>query len=77
MCLICDRIEMIKIGQGDAHLHWHLSLRVSGDLGNYENNGKEPIWWYPMDLMYSDDNRPSTEELEEMKCRLCAELDRL
>ncbi len=62
---------------GDAHLHWHLFPRVSGDLDGYGNNGREPVWWYPREKMYSDDNRPNDEELEIMKQTLCKELETL
>ena len=34
-------------------------------------------WWYPMDKMYSPDNRPSDIELKEMKTLLATELDKL
>lgn len=65
------------LGQGDAHLHWHLSPRRAGDIENYGNKGKGPIWWYPMDKMYSDDNRPTESELNEMKQKLLTELEKL
>lgn len=65
------------LGNGDTHLHWHLFPRVSGDLGAYGNNGKGPVWWYPMEKMYSPDNRPSHSELEELKARLSEELEKL
>lgn len=65
------------LGMGDAHLHWHLYPRKEGDIGNYGNNGRGPVWWYPMEKMYSDDCRPSAEELEDMKKKLLCELDKL
>ena len=72
MCLIGDRIEMIKNGNngmGDAHLHWHLYPRRNGDIKNYGNNGKVLVQWYPMDKMYSDYNRPFDVELDKMKAK--------
>lgn len=71
-----EKMNYELLGNGDTHLHWHLFPRRSGDIENYGNNGKGPVWWYPMEKMYSDDNRPSADELEEMKCRLLTELDR-
>ena len=65
------------LGNGDTHLHWHLFPRVTGDLETYGNNGKGPVWWYPMEKMYSPDNRPSGEELAEMKRKLETELNQL
>lgn len=65
------------LGNGDTHLHWHLFPRVSGDLENYGNNGKGLVWWYLMEKMYSDANRPSDIELEKMKTILLEELEKL
>ena len=72
-----EKMNYELLGMGDAHLHWHLYPRVTGDIGEYGNHGKGPVWWYPMEKMYSDDNRPSPEELEDMKDKLGKELDRL
>ncbi|WP_298527472.1 HIT family protein [uncultured Ruminococcus sp.] len=65
------------LGMGDAHLHWHLYPRRDGDIGDYGNHGRGPVWWFPMEKMYSDDNRPTDEQLAEMKHMLLAELDKL
>lgn len=51
--------------------------RKSGDIENYGNNGKGPVWWYPMEKMYSDDNRPSDIELKDLKEKLLIELENL
>ena len=48
-----------------------------GDLKEYGNHGKGPVWWYPMEKMYDDANRPTQKELEEMKTALREELDKL
>lgn len=72
-----EKMNYELLGNGDSHLHWHLFPRVSGDLENYGNHGKGPVWWYPMEKMYSDDNRPTPVELEEMKRKLLNALDRL
>ena len=137
MCLICDRIEMIKRGEnpyfvrelktgyvvigdhqhfrgytlflykehGDKTELFHLDKaeralfleemtivaqaaakafgaekitpRVSGDLGSYGNHGKGPVWWYPMEKMYSDETRPNADELQNMKRLLSAALDEI
>ena len=65
------------LGNGDAHLHWHLFPRNPGDIEDYGNNGMGPVWCYPVEKMYSDDNRPDSAELEEMKKRLNDELESL
>lgn len=73
----CEKMNYELLGMGDAHLHWHLYPRRKGDIENYGNDGKGPVWWYPMELMYCDDNRPSTAQLEEMKQKLLEELNKL
>lgn len=72
-----EKMNYELLGNGDIHLHWHLFPRVTGDLGTYGNNGKGPVWWLPREQMYADCNRPSSDELERMKIKLVAELDRL
>ena len=72
-----EKMNYELLGNGDTHLHWHLFPRVSGDLENYGNNGKGPVWWYPIEKMYSPDNRPSDVELKKMKTILETELDKL
>lgn len=72
-----EKMNYELLGMGDAHLHWHLYPRRTGDIENYGNNGKGPVWCYPMEKMYCDDNRPSEEQLEEMKQKLLVEIDKL
>lgn len=72
-----DKMNYELLGMGDAHLHWHLFPRREGDIGDYGHHGKGPVWWYPMEKMYSDDNRPSEDGLAEMKRKLLAALDKL
>lgn len=72
-----EKINYECLGQGDAHLHWHLYPRRTGDIGKYGNNGVGPVWWYPMALMYNDDNRPTKNELTKMKLKLLTELEKL
>lgn len=73
----CDKMNYELLGMGDAHLHWHLYPRRDGDIGEYGNHGRGPVWWYPMEKMYSDENRPSSEELSLMKEKLSVELEKL
>lgn len=72
-----EKINYELLGNGDTHLHWHLYPRVSGDIGSYGNNGKGPVWCYPMEKMYSDDNCPDESQLEDMKQKLLFELNKL
>lgn len=70
-----DKMNYELLGNGETHLHWHLFPRVAGDIENYGNAGKGPVWWYPMEKMYDDSNRPDKKELEELKEKLLIELD--
>lgn len=72
-----EKMNYELLGNGDTHLHWHLFPRRSGDIENYGNNGKGPVWWYPMEKMYSDENKPTETELSEMKEILLTEIDKL
>ncbi|WP_156299689.1 HIT family protein [Streptobacillus canis] len=72
-----EKMNYELLGNGDAHVHWHLYPRKVGDLGEYGHNGKGPVWWYPMEKMYSDENRPTKQELEEIKQKLLIELKKL
>ena len=72
-----EKMNYELLGNGDTHLHWHLFPRTSGDIDDYGNNGKGPVWWYPMEKMYCDDNKPSHLELDEMKSKLLKELNNL
>lgn len=72
-----EKINYECLGNGDTHLHWHIFPRKAGDIGDYGNNGRGPVWWYPMDMMYADENRPSEEKLAQMKQSLLSEIERL
>lgn len=72
-----EKMNYELLGNGDTHLHWHLFPRVSGDLEKYGNNGKGPVWWYPMEKMYCEDNRPTDDALNELKDQLTKELAKL
>ncbi len=65
-----EKMNYELLGNGDSHLHWHLFPRKTGDLGSYGHNGKGPVWWYPMDEMYSGAKKVNVEELEIMKKQL-------
>ena len=71
-----EKMNYEMLGNGNAHMHWHLFPRRNNDLGDYGSNGKGPVWWYPKEKMYDDSNRPTDEELKEMKQSLLNELER-
>lgn len=72
----CEKMNYECLGNGDTHIHWHLFPRVNGDLGDYGNNGKGPVWWLPKEIMWDKNNIPNKEKLEEMKEKLLRELEK-
>lgn len=69
-----DKMNDELLGNGDMYLHWHLFLRKARYIGTYGHQGKGSVWWYPMENMYADRERPSPEDLGVMKERLLQEL---
>lgn len=69
--------ELLGNGSGGSHLHWHLFPRRDGDLDNYGNNGRGPVWWYPREKFYDDSDRLKDNELRYMKSTLLNELNRI
>lgn len=73
----CDKMNYECLGNGDSHLHWHLFPRVKGDLGDFGNDGKGPVWWLPQGIMWDQSNKPNPQQLQNMKQKLLTELDKL
>ncbi len=72
-----EKMNYECLGNGYSHIHWHLYPRKKGDLGEYGNNGKGPVWWLPQELLWSNDTVPDDNELKKLKAQLNAELDKL
>lgn len=72
-----EKMNYECLENGDSHIHWHLFPRVNGDIEDFGNKGKGPVWWYPMERMYDGSNKPSRTELEEMKVSLLKEINRI
>ncbi|MFT8469395.1 HIT family protein [Oenococcus sp.] len=67
-----EKMNCELLGNGDAHLHWHLFPRRENDMPI-----AGPVWWLPKEKMFSDDNRPSPAELSNMKSALAAALKKV
>ena len=67
-----EKMNCELLGNGDAHVHWHLFPRNPDDTPQ-----KGPVWWLPKEEMYRDSKRPVASELEEMKDRLKREIESL
>ena len=72
-----DKMNCELLGNGDAHVHWHLFPRRQGDLGAYGHHGRGPVWWYPMDQMFHQNNLVQPDELENLKIKLKKTLDEM
>lgn len=70
-----EKMNCELLGNSDTHVHWHLFPRRQGDLGTYGHHGRGPVWWYPMEQMFHQDNLVQAEELEELKTKLQAALN--
>lgn len=67
-----EKMNYELLGNGDAHVHWHLFPRVTGDTPI-----KGPVWWLPREEMWDDSKRPKETELKIMKGDLKTEVIRL
>ncbi|WP_037290885.1 HIT family protein [Saccharibacillus sacchari] len=67
-----DKMNYELLGNGDAHLHWHLFPRRLS-----EPNPRHPVWWTNREEMYADEVRPTEDELAELKRVLQEELKRM
>lgn len=72
-----EKMNYEMLGNGDAHMHWHLFPRRENDLNEYGVNGKGPVWWYLKEKMYDEATRPTDKELSELKNKVLEELNKL
>ena len=72
-----EKMNVELLGNGDAHVHWHLFPRVKGDLEAMATMEMVLFGGIPWKKMYDNSNRPSSKKLAEMKEKLQIELDKL
>lgn len=65
-----DKMNIELLGNGDAHVHWHLFPRHNGDTAQ-----SGPVWWTPKEIMFGDDVIKDMPRLKRLKAALSAALD--
>ncbi|MDD3383848.1 MAG: HIT family protein [Bacilli bacterium] len=65
-----EKMNVELLGNGDAHLHFHLFPRNSGDMPI-----KGPVWWTPKEEMYHEKYKVSSEDLDFLKEKLLIVLE--
>ena len=74
-----DKMNCELLGNGDAHVHWHLFPRRKDDLVrdgiDYGCQFKGPVWWVPLPVMQGEDTKIGGDALQAMKAALNQALD--
>lgn len=65
-----EKMNIELLGNGDAHVHWHLFPRKTGDMKGYGHNGRGPVWWVPWEEMSSEEYQPKENDLLQLVNRL-------
>ncbi len=67
-----EKMNAELLGNGDAHLHFHLFPRNIGDMPI-----KGPVWWTPKEEMYHQKYKVIGNDLDILKHKLLKALDDL
>ena len=63
------------LGNGDAHVHWHIFPRREGDMKGHGLNGRGPVWWVPWEEMIAEEYQVKGSKLEGLVETLSETLD--
>lgn len=72
LAFAADKMNIELLGNGDAHVHFHIFPRVQGDMPI-----KGPVWWTPKEEMFHKKHLVSGTALEGLKEKLLKTLNQL
>ncbi|CVM81140.1 HIT family protein [Streptococcus pneumoniae] len=58
-----EKMNIELLGNGDAHLHWHLFPRRRGDMNGHGLKDCGPVWWVPFEKMTAETRQAKPDEI--------------
>ena len=72
-----EKMNIELLGNGDAHLHWHLFPRRTSDMNGHGLHGRGPVWWVPFEEMTAEPYQAKTDEIKRLVERLSSEVEKV